>query len=46
MIYFVKIDVLSNILTHWGWVTHMYVKKLPIFGSDNGLSPGQHQAII
>ena len=33
-------------LTHWGRVTHKCVSKLTIIGSDNGLSPGQHQAII
>ena len=33
-------------LTHWGRVTHIYVIKLTIIGSDNGLSPGRHQAII
>ena len=33
-------------LTHWGWVTHICVGKLTISGSDNGLSPGRHQAII
>ena len=26
-------------LTHWGRVTHIYVGKLTIIGSDNGLSP-------
>ena len=36
----------SIILTHWGRVTHMYVGKLTIIGSDNGLSPGRRQAII
>ena len=33
-------------LTHWGQVTHICVSKLTIIDSDNGLSPGQHQAII
>ena len=33
-------------LTHWGWLTHICVRKPTIFGSDNGLSPGQCQAII
>ena len=32
--------------THWGQVTHICVNKLSIIGSDNGLSPGQRQAII
>ena len=32
--------------THWGRVTHICVSKLTISGSDNGLSPGRHQAII
>ena len=33
-------------LTHWGRVTHICVNRLTIIGSDNGLSPGRHQAII
>ena len=33
-------------LTHWGRVTHICVSNLTIIGSDNGLSPGRHQAII
>ena len=33
-------------LSHWGWVTHIYVSKLTIIVSDNGLSPGRRQAII
>ena len=33
-------------LTHWGRVTHIYVTKSTIIGSDNGLSPGRRQAII
>ena len=33
-------------LTHWGWVMHLCVSKQSIIGSDNGLSPGRHQAII
>ena len=33
-------------LTHWGRVTYIYVRKLTVIGSDNGLSPGRHQAII
>ena len=33
-------------LTHWGGVTHICVSKLSIIDSDNGLSPGRHQAII
>ena len=34
------------LLTHWGWVTHICISKLTIIDSDNGLSPGQCQAII
>ena len=47
-----SLGALSNLLslghglTHWGRVTHIYVSKLNIIGSDNGLSPGRHQAII
>ena len=33
------------VLTYWGRVTHICVKKLIIIGSDNGLSPSRHQAI-
>ena len=33
-------------LTHWGRVTQICVSKLTIIGSDNGLSPRRHQAII
>ena len=42
-------DIWSNaglLLTHWGRVTHIYVSKITIIGSDNGLSPGRRQAII
>ena len=35
-----------NVLTHWGRVTHICIRKLATIGSDNGLSPGRHQAII
>ena len=33
-------------ITHWGRVTHICVSDLTITCSDNGLSPGRHQAII
>ena len=33
-------------LTYWGRVTHICINKLTIIGSDNGLLPGQRQAII
>ena len=33
-------------LTHWGWVMNICIKNLTIIGSENGLSPGQCQAII
>ena len=35
----------SQNLNHWGRVTRIYVSNLAIIGSDNGLSPGRHQAI-
>ena len=35
-----------SLLTHWGRVTHIYVGKLTITASDNGLSPGRRQAVI
>ena len=40
------IDIRHHYLTHWGRVTHICVGNLTIIGSDNGLSPGRHQAII
>ena len=36
----------QHCLTHWGWVTHKRISKLTIIGSENGLIPGGHQAII
>ena len=33
-------------LTHYGWVTHLYISKISIISSDNGLLPGRRQAII
>ena len=33
-------------LNHWGRVAHICISELIIIGSDNGLSPGRHQAII
>ena len=36
----------AYLLTHWGRVTHICVSIVIIIGSDNGLLPGQHQAII
>ena len=32
-------------LTHWGLVTHIWVRKMIIIGPDNGLSPGRRPAI-
>ena len=37
---------LHKMLTHWERETHICVGKLTIIASDNGLSPGQRQAII
>ena len=36
----------TQLLTHWGRVTHICVGNLAIIGSDNGLSPDRRQAII
>ena len=33
-------------LTNWGRYTHLCVSNPTTIGSDNGLSPGRHQAII
>ena len=35
----------SQVLTHWGRVTHICVSKLIIIGSGNGLSTGWRQTI-
>ena len=37
---------ISGVSTHWGRLTHICVGKLTISGSDSGLSPERHQAII
>ena len=36
----------SNKLIHWGRVTHIWISKVTIISSDNGLAPGRHQAIV
>ena len=36
----------SCLVTHWGRVTHIWVSKIIIIGSDTGLSPDWRQAII
>ena len=41
-----SIHACCQILTNWGWVTHICVSNLTIIGSDNGLWPDWHQAII
>ena len=35
-----------TVVTHWGWVMHICISKLTTIGSDNGLLPDWHQAII
>ena len=37
---------LLTLVTHWGRMTHIFVRKLSITGSDNVLSPGRSKAII
>ena len=46
LVYSTKYLPHSMPLTHWGRVMHICISNLTITGSDNGLSPGQHQAII
>ena len=41
-----KYQLMSNVLSHWGRVTHICVNNLTIIDSDNGLSPGRRQVII
>ena len=43
---FVKVVLECPSITHWGRVTHICVSDISIIVSDNGLSPGQRQAII
>ena len=43
---YIYIYIKPKRLTHWGWVTLICIGRLTIIGSDNGLSPGQLQAII
>ena len=38
--------VSPRVLTHWRRVRHICVSNLTTIGSDNGLSPGRHQAVI
>ena len=38
--------LLMDVLIHWGRVTQICVSNFTIIGSDNGLSPIRHQAII
>ena len=38
--------IIKILLTHWGRVAHICVRKLAIIDSDNGLTPGRCQAII
>ena len=41
-----EIWLIHSWLTHWGRVTQIWIGKLTIIGSDNGLSPGRRHAII
>ena len=37
---------IAALLTHWGWVIHICISTLTSISADNGLAPGQCQAII
>ena len=39
-------ELVHIVLIHWGSVIHICIGNLTIIVSDNGLSPGQRQAII
>ena len=45
-VWFIVLCLVLVVSTHRGRVVHICTAKLTIIGSDNGLSPGQHQAII
>ena len=36
----------GDMLTHWGWLTHICISELTLIDSDNGLSPGRRHGII
>ena len=36
----------GELVTHWGWVTHICNHKITIIGSENGLSPDRCQATV
>ena len=38
--------VQASMWTYWGRVMYICVSRLTIIGSDNGLTPGRHQAIM
>ena len=40
------ITAVNGVLTHWGRLTHIYVSKPTIIGSENGLSHDRRHAII
>ena len=42
----INVTWLFGVLTHWDRVMHICVSKVTTIGSDNGLSPGQHLAIL
>ena len=40
------LNIFDDDLSHWGQLTNICVGNITIISSDNGLSPGQHQAIF
>ena len=42
----VKWGKYASYLTHWGRMMDICISNVTIIGSDNGLSPARHQAII
>ena len=46
VILFGNLSCYQVLLTHWGRVAHICLSERTIIGSDNGLSPDRHQAII
>ena len=40
------LSIWGMVLTHWGLAMHICVSKIISTGLDNGLSPGQRQAIM
>ena len=46
LVYVIPLSIYKAWLTHWDWVMYIWVSKVTIIGSDNGLWPRRRQTII